>query len=156
MHMRSIALIAVIFISATRMLGGEIIHTDRSWFTHFTNKICEFKVKDSDVVKTSVWTEASENPALSSRRAIHLSKPVLAALVTTPTDWKLDAVSLEPWDDDGHWIYLITFRHNTTSHSDGSIFEIRTTSTRPATISIPVLLSGIAIEPIISLPKKKE
>ena|SRR6266850_7311734 len=155
--MRAIALIVIVFMSAVHLLGGEkIIHTDRSWFTHFTNKVCEFKVKDAEVVKTPTWTEDSEHPALSSRRAVRLAKTTLAALVSTNADWKLDAVSLEPWDDEDHWIYIVTFRHYTTSQSDGSIFEVRTTSTRPASISIPVLLSGVAVEPTITEPKKKD
>ena len=151
-HMRTVTFLAIVFVSATRLLGGEFLHSDRSWFTHFTNKVCEFKVKDAEVVKTPTWAEDSEHPPLSARRAVRLAKATLAEIVTTPSEWKLDAVSLEPWDDEDHWIYIVTFRHLTTSHPDGSILEARITSFRPATASIPVLLSGVAVGPSVTLP----
>jgi hypothetical protein len=154
--MRTIAFISIVVMSATRLIGGEIIHSDRSWFAHFTNKVCEFKVKDADVVNAPAWTENLEHPPLSARRAVRLAKATLAAIMTMPAEWKLDAVSLEPWDQEDHWIYIITVRHLTTSHQDGSIFEARTTNVRPATVSIPVLLSGVAIEPSVTLSDKKK
>src|SRR5580765_5705202 len=153
--MRTTILVVILLMSAIHVIGGEFIHQDRSWYSHFTNKVCEFKVKDAEVVKTPTWTEDYEFPPFSARRAVWLAKAKLAPIVNTPAEWTIDRVSLEPWDDENHWIYIVTFRHQTTSHGDGTMFDTRLISVdiRPALISIPVLLSGIAVQPTVSPPK---
>ena len=140
---------------ATPLLGDEFYRSDRTWYNYFTNKVCEFKLKDAEVVKTPVWRDDAEHPILSARRAMRLANTTLAAMVAMPAEWKFDAVTLEPWDDKRHWIYVVTFRHLTTSQADGTPFEARmvSSSTRPSTITIPVLLRGVAVEPTVTMPK---
>ena len=145
--MRTLTFIAFMLTCGTNLLAGE-----RSWFIHFTNKVCEFTVTDVMVAKTPVWAEDAEHPPLSSRRALRAARTALAAVVSDSRDWKLEAVAMEPWGDHGHWIYTVTFRHLTTSLPDGTMHASRLVrvGVKPSTISIPVLLSGVAVEPKIT------
>ena len=148
--MRTLTFIAFMFTCGTNLLASE-----RSWFTHFTNKVCEFTVTDVMVAGTPVWAEDAEYPPLSSRRALRAAKTALATVVSDTGEWKLEAVAMEPWDEHGHWIYVVTLRHLTASLPDGTMHAARLVrvGVKPSTVSIPVLLSGVAVEPKITPPK---
>ena len=144
--MRIIGIITFISVWATSALSAE-----RTWFSNLPNKVYEFKVTESMTAKTPAWPEDAEHPPLSSRRALHLAKATLVGMVPNAVEWELETVGLEPWGDGAHWIYVITFRHFTTTPPD--VNGVRVSRGRPSTITIPVLLSGVAVEPTVTKPK---
>src|SRR5258708_6526238 len=50
---------------------------DRSWFTYFTNRICEFNVQSARVLKTPFWPPDSEHPPLPPKAAVVLAQSSL-------------------------------------------------------------------------------
>jgi hypothetical protein len=145
--MNAICITIVIFAWTTFAVGAE-----RTYFSHLPGKVYEFKVTETIIAKTPAWPEEAEHPPLSSRHGLRLAKATLGGMVADAAEWELESLAIEPWGDRTHWIYVITFRHFTTTLPDSN--GVRSVSVgRPATITIPILLSGVAVEPTVTKSK---
>jgi hypothetical protein len=111
-----------------------------SWDSYARSKRYEFVIAPTDISKMPIWRDSDENPPLSARKALQIAKAGLADLVSDSKDWTLDTLSLQEVDR-GHWVYLAAFQ---LFPKDTSFFG------QPPTITIPVLMTGVAVKPKVT------
>jgi hypothetical protein len=142
--MRAIAIIILILVGThvLRAAGSS----DCGWYSYIGTNQYSFEVSWAVFDKTPIWRESDDQPPLPARKALRLARACLSKLFTDAGHWRLDAVSLSPMPEhDGHWIYLVRFYPPLPPNGMNGFVEPMT---------IPVLMSGVAVEPKISLWKR--
>jgi hypothetical protein len=143
--MRILTLIVLTFI------GVQLAHADSDnvtvWSSYIGINRYDFAVSLAEIARTPVWRESDDHPPLAPRKALKLARACLAKLVTDAEHWLLHEVSLSSLSEhDGHWVYLVSFYPPLPPNGvwEGIV--------EPMTI--PVLMSGVAVQPKISLRKR--
>jgi len=107
------------------------------WTSYYETNRYDFTVSETELAKAPVWNETDDDPPLSARKALRLARAALSEFVSDSKAWKFDSLSLREGRD-GHWVYLVSFE------------LIPAGGGRVPTISIPVLMTGVAVKPRIS------
>ena len=140
--MRTTAVIVLLFASV-HLLRADGLQLYGCYNYHSTNKYA-FEVSWTVVDKTPIWRESDDQPPLPARKALRIARTGLARVITDGEHWRLDQVSLSPLPEhDGRWIYLVRFCPPPPPNRPFNGFV------KPMTI--PVLMSGVAVQPKVSL-----
>jgi len=117
------------------------------WNSYIGTNQYSFQIGSEAIDKTPVWQARDDQPPLAARKALRLARAELAKLFTDAAHWRLDVVSLSPLSEsDGRWIYLVRFY---PPLPPGGIEEGFVPD-----FTIPVLMTGVAVEPKISRSRK--
>ncbi len=126
------------------------------WWSYFGTNQYRFEVSWAVIDKTPIWRERDDQPPLAARKALLLARAELPkfcrdALSTNrdAANWKLISVALTPLAHEGQWIYLVRFDPPALT-SNVLVFD----PSMNEHITIPVLMSGVAVEPEIKLWKR--
>src|SRR5262249_4943758 len=106
-------------------------------------------ITDNDVAGTPAWTDDADDPPFAPRKALKIARQKLAELVKPGAPWNLDSLTLQEWHDRKHWIYVARFEMLPPGDKHGLLSNKGV----PITMTIPVLMSGIAVSPEIA-PKE--
>lgn len=138
--MRIIVLIVAIFGGVQILLADDIGY---EWDSYNATNQYKFQVSSASINKTPIWRESDDQPPLPARKALRAARNSLVKLVADGAQWRLEEVSLSPLsENEGHWIYLVKFY---PPLPPSGVFEGHIEP-----MIIPVLMSGIAIEPKIN------
>jgi hypothetical protein len=148
----SVLLFVVLFAAGCRTLSRESPQLASGndfcceWASYAGTNAYNFEVSSTMIEKTPVWRESDDQPPLPAREALRVARRCLANLVTDAAHWRLDDVGLSPLIEyEGHWIYLVKFYPPIPP--SGVLQGL----VQPMTI--PVLMSGVAVQPKISHSK---
>lgn len=142
MLMRTVSIIVLIFVGAFLLRAED--RRSCEWDSYSGTNQYSFRIGSRAIDKTPIWLAKDEQPPLPARKALSFARAELAKLFTDAPRWSVDSISLSPLSDegDGRWIYLVTFYPQLPK--SGNYEGL----TEPMTV--PVLMSGVAIEPKIS------
>jgi hypothetical protein len=144
--MRIVAIFIIMFAGACFLRADGF--SSCGWDSYIGTNHYSFWIGSEVIDKTLVWQARDEQPPLAARKALRVARAELAKLFTDAAHWRLDVVSLSPLSEsDGRWIYLVRFY---PPLPPGGILEGHV---EPMTI--PVLMSGVAVEPEISIWSRK-
>jgi hypothetical protein len=137
------------FLLVAAFLCVQFAPRGATWYGFGVRQRYTFTVTDEDIAKTPIWAEDAEQPPLPARKALSLAKHKLTEVEGSPKQWRLDSLSLSPWRDGRHWIYLARYEEVREPQTpDGWILG------PPRIIVIPVLMSGVAVDPKIETKKE--
>ena len=115
------------------------------WSSYVGTNRYDFAVSHAEIARTPIWQESDDQPPLPARKALRLARARLAKLFDDAKNWRLDTLSLSQVGGDGHWVYLVRFEPPLPPSGVLEGFQLN--------IAVPVLMSGVAVEPKISLWK---
>jgi hypothetical protein len=140
--MRTIAIIILMFI------GSRLFGADCGWYSYVGTNQYSFEVSLPVIDKTPIWRESDDQPPLPARKSLRCARAELSKLFLDASRWRLDSVGLSPiLEHEGHWVYLVRFYPPAPPGGgvEQGIIQYMT---------IPVLMSGVAVEPKISRWKR--
>jgi hypothetical protein len=124
------------------VFGVRLSRADTTWSSYTSTNRFDFIVTDASIAKTPAWRENADHPPLSAGEALRLGRAELSKLISNSKEWTLETLILKPWRDGQHWVYLVRFEPPLPAGGlDGFQFDML----------IPVLMSGVAVEPKISV-----
>jgi len=132
--MRKLTLILLVLV-----FGVQFGSAVEIWSSYVKTNRYDFTVQDDEIAKTPVWRERDEHPPLSARKALRLARARLAELISDSKAWPLDKLSLTERSH-GHWVYLAVFEFPHIPSPSGPSIKM----------TIPVLMSGVAVKPKVS------
>ena len=129
---------AILFLLALQEVGQNGVVSIDSSYLH--GERLDFALTRTALDAAPKWLEFRDDPPLAPRHAIHAAEGVLAKLVDNSGRWRLASVTLRPMLGEDVWVYVVEFD---APFPDGPGAGGGPT----ATIRIPVLMNGYAVDP---------
>jgi hypothetical protein len=102
-----------------------------------------FKPHPADVEEGPLWNIKTQPcPPLAASAAVEAARAELRKLFPDADSWTVDEISMRPHPPGAYWYYAVSFLKATPeTMEEGRVIP---------QIAIPVLMSGTAVEPVVS------